>query len=122
MSVLVKSRKGGANYIYSILLGYESPPEGFELDEGVYYNKYMLGNSIKMPNVLSDDLLDYADGTKATSQQMAKDIATFLTWASEPSLEIRHKIGFQVILYLIVLAMFVYFSMKKIWSRVESEV
>ena len=121
MSVLVKARGGGANYIYSVLLGYEDPPEGFNLDEGVYYNKYMSGNNIKMPNVLSDGLLDYEDGTGATVQQMAKDVSTILTWVSEPSLEARHKIGFKVILYLIILALLVYLSMKKLWSRVESE-
>ena len=121
MAVLVKARGGGANYIYSILLGYEDPPEGFNLDEGVYYNKYMSGNNIKMPNVLSDGLLDYEDGTGATVQQMAKDVSTFLTWVSEPSLEARHKIGFKVILYLIILALLVYLSMKKLWSRIESE-
>ena len=122
MSVLVKARKGGANYIYSILLGYENPPKDINLEEGVYYNKFMPGYNIKMPNVLSDGLLDYADGTEATSQQMAKDVATFLTWASEPSLEARHKMGFKVILYLIILALLVYLSMKKLWSRIESEV
>ena len=121
MSVLVKARQGGANYIYSILLGYEEPPEDFKLEDGVYYNKYMPGHNIKMPNILSDGLLDYADGTEATTQQMAKDIAAFLTWASEPSLEARHKIGFKIILYLIILAGLVYLSMKKLWSRIESK-
>ena len=121
MSVLAKARKGGANYIYSILLGYENPPGDLELEEGVYYNKYMPGHNIKMPNVLSDGLLDYADGTEATVEQMAKDIATFLTWASEPSLEARHKMGFKVILYLIILALSVYLSMKKLWSRIETK-
>ena len=81
----------------------------------------MPGNNIKMPNVLSDGLLDYEDGTGATVQQMAKDVSTFLTWVSEPSLEVRHKIGFKVILYLIILALLVYLSMKKVWLRVESE-
>ena len=52
---------------------------------------------------------------------MAKDVSTFLTWVSEPSLEARHKIGFKVILYLIILALLVYLSMKKLWLRVESE-
>jgi ubiquinol-cytochrome c reductase cytochrome c1 subunit len=121
MSVLAKARKDGANYIYSILLGYEDPPEGFELDEGIYYNKYMPGHNIKMPNVLFDGLLDYADGTEATTQQMAKDITVFLTWASEPSLEARHKIGFKVILYLIILAFVVHLSLKRLWSRIESK-
>ena len=121
MSVLVKARQGGASYVYSILLGYGDPPEDFKLDDGVYYNKYMPGHNIKMPNILSDGLLDYADGTEATTHQMAKDITTFLTWASEPSLEARHKTGFKVILYLIILAGLVYLSMKKLWSRIETK-
>ena len=122
MSVLVKARKGGADYIYSILLGYEDPPEGMKLDDGVYYNKYMYGNKIKMAAPLSDDLIEYSDGTKATAEQMSKDVVTFLMWAAEPHLEQRHKTGFRVIVYLLILTMLVYFSMKKIWSRVESEV
>ncbi len=121
MSVLVKARTGGANYIYSILMGYEEKPEGFVLDEGVYYNKYMDGNKIKMMNPLSDELIEYSDGTKATQAQMAKDVTTFLTWAAEPHLEARHKTGTKVIIYLILLATLVYFSMKKIWLGVNTE-
>ena len=122
MSVLVKARKGGANYIYSVLLGYEDPPSDIKLDDGVYYNKYMDGNKIKMPAPLSDDLVEYSDGTNATSEQMATDVVNFLMWAAEPHLEKRHKTGFRVIMYLIILTVLVYFSMKKIWSRVESKV
>ena len=122
MSVLVKARKGGANYIYSVLLGYEEPPSGVILDDGVYYNKFMYGKKIKMPQPLSDDLVEYSDGTKATSEQMAKDVVTFMMWAAEPHLEQRHKTGFRVIIYLIILTILVYFSMKKIWSRIETEV
>jgi ubiquinol-cytochrome c reductase cytochrome c1 subunit len=121
MSVLAKARTGGANYIYSILLGYEEKPVGFVLDEGVYYNKYMDGNKIKMMSPLSDDLIEYTDGTNATQAQMAKDVTTFLTWAAEPHLEARHRTGTKVIIYLIILATLVYFSMKKIWSRVDAE-
>ena len=122
MSVLVKARKGGANYIYSVLVGYEDPPPGVNLDDGVYYNKYMYGNKIKMPAPLSDDLIEYTDGTKATAEQMSKDVTNFLMWSAEPHLEQRHKTGFRVIAYLIILTVLVYFTMKKIWSRVESKV
>ena len=122
MSVLVKARKGGANYIYSVLVGYEDPPSGVTLDEGVYYNKYMIGNKIKMPNNLIDGLVEYADGTDSTVDQMAKDVTTFLAWAAEPELEERHKTGVKVILYLVLLTILVYLSMKKIWSRVDSEI
>tara|TARA_B100001248_G_scaffold102001_1_gene75893 strand:- start:334 stop:921 length:588 start_codon:yes stop_codon:yes gene_type:complete len=122
MSVLVKARKGGANYIYSVLVGYEDPPSGVTLDDGVYYNKYMIGNKIKMPNNLSDGLVEYADGTASTVNQMAKDVTTFLAWAAEPELEERHKTGVKVIIYLVLLTILVYLSMKKIWSRIDTEV
>ena len=122
MSVLVKARKGGANYIYSVLLGYEEKPESVILDEGVYYNKYMAGQKIKMPKVLSDGLVEYADGTVSSEAQMAKDVTTFLAWAAEPELEERHKTGVKVLIYLILLSILVYLSMKRIWSRIDTEV
>ena len=122
MSVLAKARKGGADYIYSLLLGYEDPPADIKLDDGVYYNKYMYGNKIKMSAPLSDGLVEYNDGTEATEEQMAKDITTFLMWSAEPHLETRHKTGFRVIVYLIILSVLVYLTMKKIWSRVETKV
>ena len=121
MSVLVKARKGGSNYIYSVLMGYEDPPVGFELEDGVYYNKYMDGKKIKMSNPLSEGIVTYADGTPATEDQMAKDVTTFLTWTAEPHLETRHKMGVKVIIFLTIFSLLVYLSMRKIWSRVDSE-
>ena len=122
MSVLVKARGGGVDYIYSLLQGYEEAPSGMTLDDGVHYNKYMYGNKIRMAAPLSDGLVEYGDGTTATVEQMSKDVTTFLMWAAEPHLEARHQMGFKAIIYLIILTILVYFSMKKIWSRVESEV
>ena len=122
MSVLVKARGGGVDYIYSLLQGYEDPPIGISLDEGVHYNKYMYGNKIKMSNPLSDGLVEYSDGTNATVEQMSKDVTTFLMWTAEPHLETRHQMGFKAIVYLIILTILVYFSMKRIWSRVETKV
>ena len=121
MSVLVKARKGGSNYIYSVLMGYEDPPAGFELEDGVYYNKYMDGKKIKMSNPLSEGIVTYADGTKATEAQMAKDVTTYLTWTAEPHLETRHKMGIKVIIFLTIFSLLVYLSMKRIWSRIDSE-
>ena len=122
MSVLVKARGDGVDYIYSLLQGYEDPPVGMSLDDGVYYNKYMYGNKIKMSAPLSDGIIEYSDGTNASVEQMSKDVTTFLMWAAEPSLEARHQMGFKAILYLIILTTLVYFSMKRIWSRIETEV
>ena len=117
MSVLSKARKGGADYIYSLLLGYEQPPKDIQLDDGVYYNKFMLGHKIKMAQPLFDGAVEYSDGTEATEKQMAKDVATFLVWTAEPHLEARHKMGFKVFLYLIILLTLVYLSKQKLWSR-----
>ena len=122
MSVLVKARGGGVDYIYSLLQGYEDPPIGMELDDGVYYNKFIYGNKFKMANQLSEGLVSYSDGTEATVEQMSKDVTTFLMWAAEPHLEARHQMGFKAIVYLIILTILVYFSMKKIWSRIKTEV
>ena len=66
--------------------------------------------------------IEYNDGTEASTEQMAKDVTTFLMWSAEPHLETRHKTGFRVIVYLIILSILVYLTMKKIWSRVESKV
>ena len=122
MSVLVKARPGGSDYIYSVLVGYEEPPAGVVLDDGVYYNKYMIGNKIKMSAPLLDGIIEYTDGTDSTVDQMAKDVTTFLSWAAEPELEERHRTGVKVILYLVLLTILVYLSMKKIWSRIDPEV
>ena len=121
MSVLVKARKGGSDYIYSVLMGYEDPPAGFELEDGVYYNKYMDGKKIKMSNPLSEGIVTYSDGTVATEAQMAKDVTTFLTWTAEPHLETRHKMGVKVLIFLTIFSFLVYLSMKRIWSRIDSE-
>ena len=75
-----------------------------------------------MPKVLSDGLVEYADGTVSSEAQMAKDVTTFLAWAAEPELEERHKTGVKVLIYLILLSILVYLSMKRIWSRIDTEV
>ena len=122
MSVLAKARAGGADYIYSLLLGYEEAPAGFELDDGVYYNKYMPGNTIKMSEPISDGIVEYSDGTNSTKEQIAKDVTAFLVWTSEPHLESQHRMGFKAIIYLIILIILVYLSKKKVWSRFDSKV
>ena len=121
MSVLAKARKGGANYIYSLLMGYEEAPAGYELDDGVYYNKYMPSEKIKMAEPISDGIVEYADGTETSKAQIARDVTAFLVWAADPHLEARHKIGFKVFFYLIILLTLVYLSKQKVWSRFGSK-
>ena len=82
----------------------------------------MIGNKIKMSAPLLDGIIEYTDGTEATVDQMAKDVTTFLSWAAAPEFEERHRTGVKVIIYLILLTVLVYLSMKKIWSRIDSEV
>ena len=120
MSVLAKARKGGADYIYSLLMGYEEAPAGYELDDGVYYNKYMPGQKIKMAEPISDGAVEYADGTETTKAQIAKDVTAFLVWSADPHLEARHKMGFKVFFYLIILLTMVYLSKQTVWSRFDS--
>ena len=121
MSVLAKARAGGADYIYSLLLGYDENPTDLELEDGVYYNKFMPGNKIKMSEPLYDGMVEYSDGTKSSKSQMAKDVTAFLVWASEPHLEAQHKMGFKTIIYLVILIILVYMSKQKVWSRFGSK-
>jgi len=112
---------GGAEYIYSILKGYEEPSaeEAAKAPEGLSYNPYFPGKWIAMIKPMDDDAVEYADGTKATLDQMAKDVSAFLMWTAEPKLEERKRIGFQVLVYLIVLSGLMYFVKKKIWADVK---
>ena len=120
MSVLATARPGGSDNIYSVLLGHEEKtPENIKLEEGVYYNKYMIGKKIRMANPLSEGVIEYTDGTKASQKQMAKDVVSFLTWAAEPHLEIRKELGFKSVIYLLILTILVYLIKKKIWLRIE---
>lgn len=109
---------GGAEYIASLMAGYEDPPNGEE-KEGLYYNPYFGGKWIAMPPPLTEDAVEYADGTKASVDQMSRDVAAFMTWASEPKMEQRKRIGFMVIIYLGVLALLMYLVKIKIWRKLH---
>jgi ubiquinol-cytochrome c reductase cytochrome c1 subunit len=117
LSVIIKARPGGADYVYSLLLGYEDPPSDIKIDDTVYYNVYAKNQMIAMPQLLYADAVEYTDGTSATPEQMAHDVTTFLTWAAEPKLEVRKRIGFKVITYLIILSFLLYFTNKQIWKE-----
>ena len=102
LTLIVKARKDGANYLRSLLLGYEDAPEGFDVGEG-YFNKYMPGNIIAMPQPLYGEDVEYQDGTIPTLEQEVLDVVTFLTWTAMPELEKRKSSGIKVILFLIIM-------------------
>ena len=105
---------------YSLMLGYDyEVPEDVRIGPGQYYNPYMTGGVIAMPPQLQDGLVEYADGTEATKEQMATDVAAFLTWASEPHMEVRKKMGLMVMIYLLVLAGLLYAAYRQVWSNVK---
>lgn len=107
----------GADYVYALLTGYkEEAPEGFDLAAGKYYNEYYPGHAIAMAPPLFEDAVEYADGTPATTEQLAHDVTAFLAWASEPELETRKQMGIKVMLFLIVLTAMLYALKRKIWA------
>jgi ubiquinol-cytochrome c reductase cytochrome c1 subunit len=111
-------QEDGPDYIHAILNGYTNPPAGFTLPPGGSYNKYFPGHSIAMPKPLNDGQVDYTDGTPTTVDQYGRDIAAFLMWAAEPTLNARKRLGFQVMIFLIVFSGLLYFTKKKVWHAV----
>lgn len=120
LSLIVKARPGGTKYIYSLLTGYDRQiPLGLEVPDGLHFNPYFPSVNLAMPRPISDDQVDYADGTAATTEQMAMDVTAFLQWASEPELEIRRRAGVAVVAFLAILSFLAYLSYQRIWMRVK---
>lgn len=110
----------GADYIYSLLQGYQDPPDGYELQPGTYYNPYFLsGTSLSMPMPFQDGMLSYNDGSPETVSQYSRDVAAFLMWAAEPHLETRKRTGFVVMIFLLLFGGLVYMTKRKVWSSVQ---
>ncbi|WP_404383227.1 cytochrome c1 [Caenispirillum salinarum] len=120
LSLIAKARPAGPDYIYHLMLGYkDEAPEGFELGATQYYNEYFPGHAIGMPPQLYEGMVEFADGTEATPENMASAITGFLQWAAEPELEERKSLGIKVMLFLIVLTAMLYALKRRIWSDVE---
>lgn len=117
LSLITKARHGGGHYVFGIMTGYTAAPENVKLLSGQYYNKYMAGNIIAMPAPLSDGAVAYTDGTPQTTEQYAKDVATFLTWAAEPEMEARKRMGLKVLMFLTVFAGLMYCVKRKVWEK-----
>ncbi len=119
LSLIVKARVGHENYVYSVLTGYHEAPAGFHLADGMNYNVAFTGNQIAMPAPLSEDAVTYADGTKASVEQMSKDVVQFLAWAGDPHMESRKETGTKVMIFLFVLAGILYAAKRKMWSKMH---
>jgi ubiquinol-cytochrome c reductase cytochrome c1 subunit len=121
---VMQYQEHGPDYIVALLNGYsDTLPDGMKLAPGQYYNLYMPGNLIAMPNVLNDGQVEYTKGPDGkpsapeTKLQYSKDVTAFMAWMAEPHLEARKRIGFQMMMILLILAGLLYFTKKKIWSR-----
>lgn len=120
LSLIIKARHDGANYVYSLLTGYEEAPEEFVMTEGKHYNPYFEGHQISMPTPLADDLqVTYGDGTFATKEQMAQDVVNFLQWAAEPETEMRKKMGVRTMIFLGILFVILLLAKKAVWKKVK---
>jgi len=121
LSLMTKARHGGADYIFSLLTGYvEPPPAGVEVREGMNYNPYFPGGMIGMARVLFDGLVEYPDGTPATTSQMAKDVVEFLSWAAEPELDERKRMGLQATIVLAAMTAISIWVKRFKWSAVKT--
>lgn len=120
LSVITRARHGGADYIYALLTGYgEAPLPGIDEVPGKFYNPYFPGGWIAMTPQLTADRVSYVDGTPASPDQMARDVATFLEWAGDPKAEMRKQMGVAVLGYLLALTVLLFFAYRQIWRGVK---
>lgn len=120
LSLIIKARQDGPNYVFSLLSGYQDAPADVKLMPGLYYNPYFEGGQIAMPPPLTEGQVTFSDGTPATVEQMAKDVVVFLQWAAEPEMEHRKSMGLKVMIFLLVFTVFFYIAKKKIWKNISS--
>ena len=120
LSLIIKARHDGPNYVYSLLTGYNmTPPEHIKVMPGLHYNPYFEGEQIAMLPPLSEGQVDYSDGTKASVDQMAHDVIIFLQWAAEPEMEHRKSMGLKAMLFLSIFTIFFFIVKKRIWKDIK---
>ena len=130
LSLMAKAREGGAAYVYSLLTGFQDQPAELlkkfpsaKTPQGLHYNPYFANLNLAMaPPLTSEGQVTYADGTKSTVDQMARDVSAFLVWTAEPKLENRHWYGFPVIIFLIFGTVLGYLSYRNIWAEAKRKV
>ncbi len=120
LSLIIKARHDGANYVYSLLTGFVDAPDNFPLASGKSYNPYFEGRQISMPAPITDDVqVDYRDGTYATKEQMVIDVTNFLQWAAEPEAEARKKMGVRTMIFLGILLIILIAAKRAVWKKVK---
>ncbi len=120
LSLIVKSRPDGANYLYSLMIGYgQAVPEHHAVPEGMHYNPYFPGGNIAMPAPISEGQVSFEDGTEASVDQMSRDVVNFLQWTAEPEMEARKQMGIKVLIYLAIMTVFLYIAKRNIWRRIH---
>lgn len=120
LSYIVRARHGGEDYVFSLLTGYCDPPTGVSLREGLYFNPYFPGQAIGMAPPIYNEVLEFDDGTPATMSQVAKDVCTFLRWASEPEHDHRKRMGLKMLMMMGLLLPLVYAMKRHKWSVLKS--
>jgi len=120
LSLIMKARHNGPDYVFALLTGYKDPPAGVAERETQYYNPYFPGAWIGMPMPLNEGAVEYDDGTPATATQMAKDVCTFLTWAAEPEADERKLMGVKWMLTLTVLFGFTWYYKRVKWTPIKN--
>lgn len=119
LSLMVKARDGGADYLYALLTGYSAAPATMKMGDGMNYNKYFEGSQIAMVPPLSEGRVTYADGTPSSVNQMAKDVVTFLAFISEPETEQRKALGVRIVLFFVLMTGITYAVKRKVWADVD---
>ena len=117
--IFTQYAEGGPDYIHSLLTGYgKTPPEGIDVAEGTHYNPYFMNAAAlaMTPPLTPDTVITYDDDTPASVDQNARDVAAFLMWAAEPHLEARKRMGFGVMVFLLLFAGLVYLTKRRIWA------
>lgn len=122
LSLIIKARHDGANYVYNLLTTYKEKPANVTLEDGAYYNQAFPGNIIKMPPPLSDEIITYQDGTKASVENMARDVVIFLQYVSEPEMQTRKSLGLKVIIFLIIFSFMCYLTKNIIWEDIKHNI
>lgn len=120
LSLITKARHDGQNYVFSLLTGFREPPAGVEVRDGLHYNPYFPGHVIGMARPLYDDAVEYPDGTKASTSQMAKDVTTFLAWIGEPWHDDRKRIGLKAMIIFSALTGLTFYTKRVKWSVLKS--